>query len=519
MKQLVALALAVAVSAPLGLSAQEEAAAPTPSRWETGGNVVVDGETVPYDATLGSIILRDDEDNPTGEMFFTAYTRTGVDDLAQRPIIFSYNGGPGSASMWLHMGVMGPRRVRTPGLDNAGPAPYALENNQYTLLDRADIVMIDPIGTGFSRTLGETEGTHFWGVDEDAASITQFIRRYLSENERWNSPKYLLGESYGTIRSAVLSSTLQRANIDLNGIVLVSAVLDLSTLMFPRGNDIPYMVNLPAYAVAARYLDAIPDPGSDLTSFMAEVEHFAMTDYATALLAGSTLDSADRSRVLDQLVRYTGLSREYLDLADLRVTASEFEQELLRDQGKIVGRLDARFTGHTGDALSQGPFQDPQSSAISSAYTAAMNTYMREDLGYDGEREYSPSGRVQPWNWEHGGGLGFGQSGITYVGTDLANAIKRNPKLEVLLVNGIYDLATPYFAAVWTMDHLGLPPELRDNIQRADFEAGHMMYVHEPSLPIWRDTLTSFLDRTSGPRAAGTPVSQDDRDGGSGSDR
>lgn len=508
MKQLVALVLTAGLLSPHVLTAQNgsqdtaSSEEPVPARWESGGSVVVGGATVTYESTVGSVILRNDDDEPTGEMYYTAYMRQGVSDTSTRPIIFSYNGGPGSASMWLHMGVMGPRRVRTPELDNAGPAPYPVVNNEYTLLDRADIVMIDPIGTGFSRTLGDHKGTEFWGVDEDAASITQFIRRFLSQTGRWNSPKYLLGESYGTMRSAVLAGTLQRANIDLNGIVLVSTVLDLSTLMFPPGNDIPYIVNLPSYALAARYLGAISDPGDDQQAFMAEVESFALGEYASALLKGSTLGSEERSRVLDRMAGYTGLSREYLDRADLRVTAPEFEQELLRSQGRVVGRLDARFTGPIGDPLGQQPFQDPQSSAISSAYTAAMNTYLRDELGYDGDREYTPGGNVQPWNWEHGRGLGFGQTGITYVGTDLANAIKRNPKLEVLLVSGLYDLATPYFAAVWTMDQLGLPPELRDNIQRADFEAGHMMYVHEPSLPQWRDVLTAFLDRTSRGQAA-----------------
>lgn len=502
MKGLVASALvAAAATAPLGLQAQEDGE-PIPARWDSNGSVVVDGETVAYEATVGSIILRDEEDAPTGEMFYTSYMRTGTSDPEARPLIFSYNGGPGSASLWLHMGVMGPKRVRTPGLENAGPPPYPVVDNAYTLLDRADIVMIDPIGTGFSRTLGETEGAHFWGVDEDAASITQFIRRFLSEHGRWNSPKYLLGESYGTIRSAVLAGTLQRANIDLNGIVLVSAVLDLSTLMFPPGNDIPYIVNFPSYAVTARYLEAAPEPGENLQAFMAEVEAFALGDYASALLQGSNLDPAERSRILDRMVAYTGLDREFLDHANLRVTAPEFEQELLRERGRIVGRLDARFTGPIGDPLAQRPFQDPQSSAISAAYTAAINSYLRDELGYDGRREYTPSGDVRPWNWEHGDGLGFGQSGITYVGNDLADAIRRNPKLEVLLVNGIYDLATPYFAAVWTMDQLGLPPDLRDNIQRADFEAGHMMYVHEPSLSVWRETLTRFLDRTGRGQAA-----------------
>ena len=459
----------------------------------------MDGERIEYTAVVGSIILRGDDEEPSAEVFYTAYTRTGVRDPGRRPILFAYNGGPGSSSFWLHMGVMGPKRVSTPTLENAGPPPYTIVENPYTLLDRTDIVMVDPVGTGFSRPLGEHEGKEFWGVMEDARSLTQFIQRYLSAHRRWNSPKYLLGESYGTMRSAVLASTLQRANIDLNGIVLVSAVLDLQTLIFSPGDDLPYIVNLPAYAAVAWYHDALPGPRPpELKPFLEEVETFATGAYATALLKGSTLPAAERTRVVERMRAYTGLSADFIDDADLRVTAPEFEKELLREQGLVAGRLDARFTGPTGDLLERTPAQDPQSSAISGAYTAAWNTYLREELGYDGDREYVPSGRVQPWNWEFGGNVGFGQAGFTNVGPSLKQALERNPKLEILLVNGLYDLATPYFAAVWTMDHLGLPPELRDNIQRADFEAGHMMYVHEPSLPLWRERLAAFLDRTSG---------------------
>jgi carboxypeptidase C (cathepsin A) len=297
----------------------------------------------------------------------------------------------------------------------------------------------------------------------------------------------------------VLAGTLQRANIDLNGIVLVSAVLDLQTLTFSPGDDLPYVVNLPSYAATAWYLDALPGTRpTELEPFLAEVEAFALGGYATALLAGGTLANADRNRILDRLQAYTGLSRDFLEKANLRVSAPEFEKELLRDRGLVVGRLDSRFTGPTGDLLDRTPSQDPQSSAISGAFAAAWNTYLRGELGYDGEREYVPSGNVRPWNWEHGPAAGFGQTGLTNVGPDLARALERNPKLEVLLVSGLYDLATPYFAAVWTMDHLGLPADLRDNIQRADFEAGHMMYVHEPSLPIWKETLDAFIERTAG---------------------
>ena len=498
----------LAVVAP-GLAAQEgepdrpsaAAVEATPARWESSHSIVVNGQPVAYDAVVGSIILRDTEDTATGELFYTAYVRTNGGDSSSRPIVFAYNGGPGSASFWLHMGIMGPRRVETPNVGQQAPPPYPLVDNEYTLLDIADVVMIDPIGTGFSRPLGDTEGEEFWGVDEDARSLTQFIRRFLSEYERWNSPRYLLGESYGTTRSAVLARHLQGANIDLNGIVLVSAVLDFNTILFPPGATIPYIVNVPAYAVTAAYLGALPGgQPADLESFMEEVEAWAVTDYATALLAGSTLDAARRDAVLDKLHQYTGLSRDFLDRANLRVSAPEFEKELLRDQGLVVGRLDARFTGPTGDLLDTTPDHDPQSTAISSAYTSAFNTYVRQELGYDGDREYVPSGMARPWKWQRGGGGFLGLGGAVNVAPDLATAIRRNPNLEVLLVNGIYDLATPYFAAVWTIDQMGLPPDLRDNIQRADFAAGHMMYVEQSLLQQWKDTLDAFIARTSRPR-------------------
>lgn len=487
-------AFTVLTGAPL--PAQE---APATADWTTTHSVQVAGQTVEYTATVGSIILRDGSEEPTGELFYTAYFRANVPDRVSRPVIFAYNGGPGSASFWLHMGIMGPRRVRTPVVGHQAPPPYEIVDNPHTLLDVADIVMIDPIGTGFSHTLGEAEGSDFWGLDEDAASLAQFIRRFLSRHQRWNSPRYLLGESYGTTRSAVLAGHLQRANIDLNGIVLVSAVLQFNTLQFAEGDPIPYIVNFPSYAVVAEYLGTLPGgKPADLAAFMAEVERWSTTEYATALLAGSTLDPAVRSRVIEQMHQYTGLDPDFLDKADLRVTAPQFEAELLRDEGRVVGRLDARFTGPAGDLLAQGPSHDPQSTAISSAYTSAFNHYLRAELGYDGEREYVPSGGTRGWNWQRsGGGVPFGQ-GSPNVGPDLARALTRNPKLEVLLINGIYDLATPYFAAVWGMDQLGLPADLRDNIARADFAAGHMMYVEEALLPQWRDTLTDFLARTSG---------------------
>lgn len=504
MKKFIALALLIVTSTLIpGLGAQEPSHPfldPQPAHYASHHSIRVGGEVVEYDAIVGSIILRDAHEKATAELFYTAYFRTGVEDQGPRPVMFSYNGGPGSASFWLHMGVMGPRRVVTPEVGHQPPPPHTLVDNPATLLDKTDIVMIDPVGTGFSRPVGDTPGSTFWGIDEDAASLAQFIRRFLSQHQRWNSPRYLLGESYGTTRSAVLARHLQRANIDLNGIVLVSAVLEFRTIQFAPGDDLSYVVNLPAYAVVAAYQNALPGGSpADHDAFMKEVEEWSITEYATALMRGNTLDEATRSRVIDQMHEYTGLSRDFINRADLRVSAPEFEKELLRDQGLVVGRLDARFTGPSGDLLESTPDHDPQSTAISSAYTSAFNAYLRDELGYDGTREYTPSGATGDWNWQRAGGVGFIRgAGTPNVGPDLADAIRFNPKLEVLLVNGIYDLATPYFAAVWAMDHLGLPDHLRDNIQRADFKAGHMMYVEESLLPQWKETLDAFIERTSG---------------------
>ena len=406
-----AFALAAMLTISAGLAAQDgpPEAEPTPHRWESQHSIAVQGETVNYDAVIGSVALRGDDDEVTGELYYTAYFRTNGDEPQDRPLIFAYNGGPGSASFWLHMGIMGPRRVVTPTVGPQGAPPYPLEDNDYTLLDRADIVMVDPIGTGLSHPVGETPGSHFWGIDEDASSLSQFVRRFLSEYDRWNSPRYLLGESYGTTRSAVLAAHLQRANVDLNGIILVSSVLQFNTIQFAPGDDLPYIVNLPSYAVTAAYLEVLPDgPPTDLQSFMAEVEEWSTTEYATALLAGSTLEPARRARIVEQIHRYTGLSQEFIEKADLRVTAPEFEAELLRDEGRVVGRLDARFTGPAGDLLQPRPSHDPQSTAISSAYTSAFNAYLARRVGL----RRRPGIRAQRGHQElelgaSGGGRGF----------------------------------------------------------------------------------------------------------------
>ena len=481
------------------------ASSPAPVQPEsvvTHHSITIGGQRIDYDARVGNIILRDTADEPIGNLFYISYTRQGVKDASRRPITFAYNGGPGSSSIWVHMGAFGPRRVAIPDTTHAPPPPYDLVDNQYTILDKTDLVFIDPIGTGFSKPIGKGKGKDFWGVDQDARSLAQFVSRYLSQNERWNSPRYLLGESYGTTRSAALVNYLQsRDNMDFNGVILMSAVLDFQTITFDAGNDVPYLLYLPSYAAVAAYFHALPAQPKELRPFLREVEHFATTDYAAALLAGSKLSAAGRDSILDRLQRYTGLSREYLDKADLRVDPGEFEKELLREHGEVVGRLDARFTGPTGDLLEQRAPYDPQSADISSAYASVFNNYLHTELDFGKDKQYVVSGRVQPWDWTHGQTRGW--PGHTNVAVDLSEALQRNTHLQVLLNSGIYDLATPYYAAEHTMYHLGLPKELQGHVQIAEYDAGHMMYVHPPSLAKLKENIAKFIDQTSG--ASTTP--------------
>jgi carboxypeptidase C (cathepsin A) len=470
---------------------------PTPVHVTTQHTATINGQRIDYDATVGDIVLRNDSGQAIAEVYYTAYTKRGVTDLDHRPITFAYNGGPGSSSVWLHMGALGPRRVSIPDTTHTPPPPYRLVDNQYSPLDATDLVMIDPVGTGYSKPIGKAKGSEFWGVDQDAGSLAQFVSRYLSETDRWNSPRYLLGESYGTTRSAALGYLLQqRWNIDLNGIILLSAVLDFQTITFDPGNDLPYILYLPSYASVAWYHNALANRPAELRPFLNQVEQFAVTDYAHALLLGDQLPAADRSSVIDRLSQYTGLSKDYLDKANLRVDNSQFEKELLREHGEVVGRLDARFTGATGDLLAERAPYDPQSADISSAYTSAFNQYMHEELNYGKDQIYTISGNVNPWDWRHGQRRGW--PGHTNVAVDLGEAIQRNPRLHVLLNSGLFDLATPYFAAEWTMDHLGLPANLRGNIQEAEYDAGHMVYVHEPSLAKFGQNVRTFIQQTSG---------------------
>ncbi|MBL0110085.1 MAG: carboxypeptidase [Saprospiraceae bacterium] len=469
-----------------------------PERIVTKHTVKIDNKVINYTAVVGTLILKNEKDESIASIGYTAYTKEGEADLSKRPITYSYNGGPGSSSMWLHMGIMGPRRVVVNDPLPNGPAPYKIEDNNYSLLDISDIVMIDPVGTGLSRAVGKSKNSEFWGVDSYKKEVSQLIRDYTNENERWNSPKYLLGESYGTFRSAGVADYLQsRLGIALNGIVLVSNVLDIRTLSFNPGDDISYILNLPSYAAVAWYHNKIsPKPGS-LTDFLMEVRAFALKEYALALIQGDQLTAGDHDSMIKKLAGYTGISTSYWAKANLRVNQPQFCQELLRDEGLIVGRLDARYTRVTQNLLSEYAFEDPQSSDISPAYISSFMHYFTTELKVGKDKKYNSSAYGLTgfdWDWKHKRSEGlFGDATSPNTGPDLIHAMSNNPRLKVLVLNGIYDLATPFGASEYTFDHLGLQPKIRSNISHKYYEAGHMMYVQSESASKFKKDVAEFI--------------------------
>jgi carboxypeptidase C (cathepsin A) len=486
-----------------GAAAPGESAPPGETRSVTHGSVTVEGHRIDYTATAGTLILRNAHGKPTGGMFYVAYAKDGVKDEGTRPVTFFYNGGPGAASLWLHMGAFGPRRVVTNDHTHTPAAPYETVSNEYSLLDVTDEVFIDAMGTGYSRIIGKDEGgvgepKDFYGIDADIASFAQFIKRYDSENDRWNSPKYIYGESYGTLRSAGLVDYMgERDSTDINGVILQSTVLTHLTNRFWPDNDVPYEVFLPSYAATAWYHHRLPNQPSALQPFLQQVEQFALTDYASALNAGNALSADRRNAVAEKLHEYTGLGTAFIKKANLRVTDQEFFHQLLADQDETVGRLDSRFTGPSLDPLSQGGMYDPQSTAISSAYAAAFNAYVHETLKFASDRVYLLEGNVRPWSLIHVDPLTRRpQDGFATVAVDLAQAMKRNPDLQILAQNGYYDLATPYFGTVYIMNHLNIPPELRSHIHMEFYDSGHMIYVHDPALKKLHDTTAAFITAT-----------------------
>ena len=474
-----------------------DAPAPKEESSVTEHSIKIGSQTISYKATAATILLKNDKDEPTALMYFTAYTRSDVKDFGTRPISFLYNGGPGSASVWLHMGSFGPKRVATSNAEPTPPPPYKFGDNPYSLLDKTDLVFIDPVGTGFSHAVGKAQDKDFYGIDQDVKSIAQLINIYVSRNNRWNSPKFLIGESYGTFRSAALSSYMQSHDgMYFNGIVLISNVLDLGTISFSPGQDMPYIFYLPSYAATAWYHKMLKDRPDNQSAFIDSARKYAETDYAAALLKGSQLSASEKSAVAKKLSEFTGLSEDYVLKANLRVNLFQFMKELQRSRGLVTGRLDARFSGASVDLLGEYADFDPQSDSITGPYIAAFNSYVRDELKFGQDKTYRGSSEEAGnlWDWKHGGANNFGFPGAPNVEGDLVQAMVTNPHLKVEVENGIYDLATPFFATEYTMEHLGLPDNLRKNIHLQYYDAGHMMYVRDEDLAKLKTNIVGFID-------------------------
>lgn len=500
-----------------------------PEESTTNGSVTIDGRIITYQAVAGTLVVhpkgwddvkqpeeekKDKEkteeaksENPTAEasMFYVAYFKRGVPPQS-RPITFLFNGGPGSSTVWLHMGAFGPRRVITLDDSHTPAAPYSLVNNTESLLDASDLVFVDAPGTGFSRVAGKDKDDRekaFFGMDADAYAFSEFIAEFLSRWQRWNSPKYLFGESYGTPRSSIVVNQLETdRDIDFNGVILLSQILnfDLSPdgPEYNPGVDLPYELALPTYAASAWYHKKLPGPPRDLTTFVHDVERFAMNDYAQALEAGSGLSDARRNAIAQKLRDYTGLPISYILKANLRIDGGEFEKNLQDERGLTTGRLDTRFSGPTMDPLSKEADYDPQAAAISSAYVSAFNEYVRTQLKYGQEKTYKPEiDLFRSWNFQHQPpGVEQPLQGAPNVMPDLASAMKYNPQLKIQLNGGYFDLATPYYEGWYEMHHLAIPKGLQNNIEYRYYSSGHMVYAHEQSLKELHDNVADFIRRT-----------------------
>ena len=467
----------------------------------TQHSLTIGGETLNYTVTTGTLVFREETpdrekefegEKPKAEFFFVAYAKDGVTDPAQRPLTFSFNGGPGSSSVWLHLGLLGPRRVMMEFDGGLPKPPYQLTDNEFSLLDRTDLVFIDPVSTGYSRPVAGQKAKEFHGFKKDVESMGDFIRLYTTRYNRWLSPKFLIGESYGTTRASGLSGYLQeRHGLYLNGIMLISTVLNFQTIDFTPGNELPYVLFLPSYTATAWYHKALR-VRRPLQKLLEEVQAFAVEEYAPALLKGDALPRHERQNILEKLARYTGLTEDYLERSNLRVPDFRFFKELLRARGRTVGRLDSRFLGIDANTLGEGTQNDPSYTNIMGPYTAGFYDYVRRELNFEKDIPYEIlNGQVWPWSYaQH-------ENQFVSVAETLRQAMSINPHLKVFVANGYYDLATPYFATEYVFNHLGLDESLRGNVSMGYYEAGHMMYIHQPALEALKRDLAEFIEKAA----------------------
>jgi carboxypeptidase C (cathepsin A) len=466
----------------------------------THHDINLGGKNLRYTATAGTLIIRDEEDKPYGSVFYVAYTLDGA-EARTRPVSFLYNGGPGSATLWLHMGSFSPVRISTDSPNPTAGPPFKVVPNEYSLLDKTDLVFVDAPLTGYSRTAGKGQPKDFFGVDQDLRAFDRFIVRYLSVNQRWNSPKFLIGESYGTTRSAALADMLGNDGVQLNGVVLISSILNYNIRV--GGYDILYVANLPSYAAAAWYFNKIPNKPADVSLWVQQAREFASGPYAHALFGGHNLPPAELDSVAKEVSRFTGLSVDYVKEANLRISPARFRKEVLREDRKTLGRYDMRFEGVDIDAAGENPSYDASDTGITGAFVAALHDYLERELQYQSTDAYRPTAynlTQGQWDWKHrptsagpGAGPGGGEQAQPYVAADLASAMRKNPHLKVFSANGYFDLATPFFATEYDIAHMDLPADLRGNVQFGYYPSGHMIYLNLDSLHKLKDDLAAFI--------------------------
>ena len=461
----------------------------------TKHSVSIGGTTINYTATAGHLTLTKEDGSVRAKVFFVAYTKDGESEPSTRPLTFSFNGGPGSSSVWLHLGVLGPRRVLMNDDGTTLPPPYKLTDNEYSWLDLTDMVFIDPVSTGYSRANDpKTAGKEFHGYRQDIESVGAFIRRWVNDNKRWASPKYIIGESYGTTRASGLSDHLQnKYGMYLNGVILVSAVLNFQTIRFQEGNDLPHVLFLPTYTATARYHGMLkgPNANKDIETLMQGARQYAETEYATLLMKGNRLDAQERAALDKAMPEWFGVSKEYGQRSDYRINIHRYGAELLRDSGDVIGRFDSRYRGANTNALSEWMENDPSHHpTIAGCFSTCINDYLTRELEVNTTLPYEVlTGRVWPWDF------GSAKNSYLNVAPNLRSAMVKNPDLKVWILNGYYDLATPFFATEYTIDHMGLPARHRENITMSYYEAGHMMYLVKKELIKMKEGAKSFFNK------------------------